>query len=141
MVSTKGIQATTENWKKSQSRVQSEYMNGINRTTDWQASAIAGEDNYGAGVTRAVSEKSRAKGIAKVSDADWKKAALDKGAQRIVAGMQAAEPKFASKMANVLNVIESTQIAPRGPDAASNVTGRVLPLAQALQDAKRSGNL
>ena len=125
------------NWKQAQSRVPAAYAEGVKRTSDWQAKAIQGEENYAAGVSRAVSEGSRAKGISAVSDSDWQTAALDKGAKRIQAGMAASEGKFNTGMAKNLATLEGVNLPARTQDAATNVANRVVPIAVALQRQKR----
>jgi len=137
MVRTKGVQATVDNWKKSQGRVPEAYAAGIQRTSDWQAKAIQGESNYVAGVQRAAASGLRAKKIANVSDSEWQQAALTKGKSRIGAGMAAAEAKFQTGMQQNLATIESVNLPPREQDAATNVTNRVIPIAEALQKQKR----
>ena len=137
MVRTKGLQATVKNWKDAQGRVAANYSAGVQRTTDWQAKAIQGEQNYADGVQRAVQEKARAKGLSNVSDSDWQQAALNKGSQRIVAGMQASESKFSNGVQKNLATIEGVSLPPRTQDAATNVQNRVIPIAVALQKQKR----
>jgi len=137
MVKTKGISATTKAWKDAQGSVPSKYKDGVARTTNWQASAIEGESNYVAGVQDAISRGARAKGIADVSDSEWKEAATKKGASRIGPGMAAAEPKYTRKMGEVISTIEGVSIAPRTQDPMSNIDNRVKPIAKALYDMKR----
>lgn len=132
MVDTKPMAEVQANWEGSIGRVPTSYATGIGRTTNWNAKAIAGEDNYAAGVTEAVAAKRRAAKLAEVSDAEWKAAALDKGAKRIGAGMTAAKGKYARKMGEVINVIQGVSIADRTQDIDANIDGRVKPIAHAL---------
>ena len=141
MVKTKGISATQANWEGAIGTVPAKYQQGVNAATDVINKAIAGESNYVAGIQRAAANQSRVKGLQKVSDSDWKKAALEKGAPRIAQGMTAAKAKFGSGMSKVLGVIEGVSIAEKGQDVTQNVMNRVVPIAQALRNAKEQGNL
>ena len=51
--------------------------------------------------------------------------------------MRDAAPKQAANWAPFRSVIEGTTLPERTRDAAANVQNRVLPLAVALQEAKR----
>lgn len=132
MVDTKPLEQVNTNWIAAQGRVPAAYSQGIDNAKDVINKAIAGEDNYAAGVAEAVATKSRAKGLAKISDADWKKAAKEKGAARIAAGMKAAEAKFSAGMAKNLATIQSVSIPPRVQDGMANIDNRLKPIAAAL---------
>ena len=137
MVDTKSLEATRANWEGSHGRVAAAYSQGIKGAKDVIAKAIAGEDNYVAGVSAAAAEGRRAKGLQKVSDEQWRAAALEKGATRIAAGMAGSKQKYASGMGGVLSTIQGVSLPPRTQDAATNVANRVTPIAVALQNAKR----
>jgi len=136
MVKTKGLAQTQKNWDAGIGRAPAKYAEGVRNTSDWQAKSIAGEDLFGQKMSEAISNKSRANGISKVSDSEWQSAALDKGASRIGPGMTAAKAKFGTGIAKVLGAIESVQIAPRSADPMANVDGRVKPIVAALHAIK-----
>lgn len=136
MVKTKGLSATTKNWEGAIGAVPGKYSEGVRGTTDWQAKAIAGEDLFATKMSEAISEKSRASGISKVSDSEWQAAALDKGAKRIATGMTAAKGKFSTGISKVLSTIEGVSIAPRTADPMANVDNRVKPIVAALAAIK-----
>ena len=136
MVKTKGLSATTKSWESAIGGVPAKYSEGVKATTDWQAKAIAGEDLYGQKIQEAVSKKSRAEGISKVSDSEWQGAALSKGAARIATGMTAAKGKFSTGISKVLSTIEGVTIAPRTADPMANVDGRIKPIVAALHEIK-----
>jgi len=118
--------------------VPAKYKAGVSRTQNWQEKAIAGESLYGQKVSEAVANQSRAKGLAKVSNEQWKSKAAGKGATRIGQGMTESLPKFQSGIAPVLDVIRNTSIGARTADPMANVDNRVKPLVKALHDYKRS---
>ena len=95
MVKTKGVERSVSNWKSSAGVIPQRYKEGINATNNWQASALAGDDLYKTQIAASIANDSRKKGIAKVSDSEWKEAASNKGASRIGPGINAAESDFA----------------------------------------------
>jgi len=137
MVDTKSLEATRTNWEGAIGRVPAAYAKGVAGAKDVINKAIAGEELYAAKVQEAISNKSRARALAKVSDEDWRKAATEKGAARIGTGMTAAKEKFASGMGEVLSVIQGVTIAPRTADPIANVDGRVKPIVAALAAMKK----
>jgi len=137
MVNTKSLDATRKNWEGSHGRVPAAYADGIKGATDVIAKAIAAEDLYAQKVQEAIASKRRATKLAEVSDEQWRKAALDKGAPRIAAGMAAAKDKYAKGMGAVLSTIQSVSIAPRSADPMANVDGRVKPIVAALAAMKK----
>ena len=139
MVKTKGLDVTRKNWEASHGRVPAAYTAGVNAASGVIDAAKAGEDLYAAKVAEAVANKSRVKGLDKVSDADWKSAAINKGAVRIAGGMAAAKEDYAKGMSKNLSVIEGVTIAARVADPMTNIDNRLKPIAKALYDSKRQG--
>ena len=141
MVKTKGIERSVGNWKSGVAGASGRYAEGVKSVTDWQAKAIASEDRYAAGIQAAIANRSREKGLSKVSNSDWQNAAANKGAQRLAPGVNSAEADYRKGLAPVLSVIEGVNLPERTNDAAANVAARVTPIAVALQNAKREGRL
>jgi len=111
------------------------YRDGVNASSGWQAKAAAAEGIWAARVQEAAAEQRRARAIQKVSDADWKNAALNIGASRIGPGMTANSTKYEQKMSGVLNTIAGVTLPPRTADVNSNIE-RVRVIANALHDKK-----
>jgi len=137
MVKTKGLAATAANWKASHGRVPAAYSAGVQAASGVIDAAKAGEDLYAAKVQEAIANKSRVKGLDKVTDADWKTAATGKGAARIGPGMAAAAEDYNKGMSKNLSVIEGVTIAARVADPMTNIDNRLKPIAQALYNSKR----
>ena len=117
----------------------SHYSEAVKTTTGVIAKAIAGEELYAQQMQVAIANRSRAKGLAKVSDSDWQNAAAGKGAQRIGPGMSAAVEKQATGFAPFASEIDATvnALPARTADPATNVTNRVIPIAVNLARKKR----
>ena len=137
MVDTKSLEQTRANWEGAIGRVPAAYSAGVTNAKDVIAKGIAAEDLYAARTQEAIQNKSRAKGLAKVSDEQWRAAALEKGAARIGTGMNAAKQKFATGMSEVLATIQSVTLPPRTSDPIANVDNRVKPIVAALANLKR----
>lgn len=137
MVKTKGLAATQANWEGAIGSVPGKYSQGVQGASGVIQAAIDAEALYAQKVQEAITNQSRAKGLQQVTDADWKNAAMKKGAARIATGMTEAKGKFNKGMANVLSTIEGVTIAPRTADPMANVDNRVKPIVAALAAMKR----
>jgi len=138
MVQTKTLEQTNKAWREAQGRVPAAYQSGIDATQDFVNKAIAGKDNYVAGIQDAIAKGKREEGLGKISDSDWKQAAKVKGAARIAAGMKAAEADYSEGMQKNLAVIQSVNIPPRVQSGDANINARLKPIAKAL--AESAGN-
>ena len=137
MVDTKSPEQAKKNWEDAIGRAATAYATGVRASTGWQAAAIAGEELYAQKVQEAIASKRRAAKLAEVSDEQWKKAALDKGANRIASGMTASKEKFGAGIARVIDAIRGVQLPPRVADPIANVDNRVKPIVLALAKLKQ----
>ena len=140
MVQVKPQSEITENFIAGAARAPAKYQKGVQRA-DWQgpASSEASEANYGAGVTEAVQNKTRQRGVQNVSNADWQRKAADVGAKRIGKGMADAAPKQAQNWAPYRSFLEGTSLPEKSRNATENIQNRLIPIAQGMQDLKKSG--
>lgn len=134
----KTLEQTVENLRSVAGLIGARYTVGINNAT-WQQAAASdqAEQNYGAGVQRAIADGSRRTGIMRVSDADWRTAAISKGAQVIGARIVDALPKYRANFAPILAAMSSAaeNLPPRTTSATQNVQQRLLPIIAAAQTA------
>lgn len=137
MVETKSLEVTTKNYQAGISVAPQRYKDGVQKATNQNENAIAAQPLYEARIAESIANKSRVKGLQGSSTAEWKKQSVEKGAQRIGPGMQAALPKYTQKMGENLAVIQGVTIAERTADPMMNIDNRVKPIAQALYDNKR----
>jgi hypothetical protein len=134
VVDTRTSAQATANWNSSHGSIPAKYAAGVASAQNVIEKSIAAKDNYEAGVQAAISRGAREKGLAKTSTAEWRKAATDKGAVRIVAGMKASEGKFNKGIGEVISTLQSITLPPRTQDPMANVTGRVGAIAVGLHD-------
>ena len=135
MVKTKGIEQTMKNYEGAIGSVPGKYKDGVSNASGVIAAGVAAEQLWADKMQEAISNRTRAKGLEKSSDEEWKRAALGKGASRIGQGMQESLPKMRTGMGEVLSVIEGVTIAPRTADPMANVDNRVKPIVS--EDGKR----
>jgi hypothetical protein len=81
----------------------------------------------------------REKGLAGVSDEDWKKAAVEKGAARIGAGMTAGADKRTKNFEPYRAELSAMSLESKTADPSTNVDRRVKPIAVRLHEKKMSG--
>lgn len=134
MVVTKSLAATKAKWEAAISRVPEAYAQGVQEARDVITRSRAAEELWATRVTAAAAARAREAGLAKVSDADWKKATLEKGKARIGSGMQAAKDKFATGIGEVLSTLEGITLPPKTDDVMANVTNRVGTIATTLHE-------
>lgn len=134
----KTIQQAMENLRQVAPLIGARYTQGI-QGADWQgpASSDQAEQNYGAGVQRAISDGSRRNGILAVTNQAWQNAAISKGAAVIGARIVDALDKYSRNFGPILTAMnaEAATLPARTASAAQNVTNRLLPIIRAAQIA------
>lgn len=130
----------SKKWDEAIGRVPGAYKEGVAATTDWQEKAASddAENLWKAKIDEAASRKARQRAISAITNEEWKAAAVNKGAARIGAGMTAAKGKRATKFEPYRSAIEGLSLPPKTADPAQNVTNRVIPIAIALSELKKS---
>ncbi len=138
MARAKTLEQTVENLRSSSGLIGARYTTGINNAS-WQQAAASdqAETNYGQGVQMAVANGTRRAGILRVSDADWRTAAITKGAAVIGQRIVDALPKYRANFAPILAAMSSAAEAlpARTTSATQNVQNRLLPIIAAAQTA------
>ena len=81
------------------------------------------------------------KGVNRVSTEDWKKMAVEVGANRYAEGVRAKAEKYAQRIAKVLAILKEIQLPPRGPRGDPRNYERVKAIGQALHQAKVEGKI
>jgi hypothetical protein len=137
MVKVKSAAAIAEAYNRAIGSVGPAYQAGIQGATGWQEGAIQAQGVYEEKMRDPSVLARRATSIAKVSNEEWKQKALQKGASRIGPGMEASKDKRTRNFEPYRSALEGVQLPPRTADAMTNVQNRVMPIVQALVDAKK----
>jgi hypothetical protein len=118
--------------------IPSRYEAGVNKA-DWLTPAKSdnAEKNYAAGVGDAVAQKRRQKAIAKLSNEDWKSAAVAKGVPIIGERVRAALGKWQTNWGPMYDQVGAkvASLTPRSTDWRANVNNRVFPVVEAWRKA------
>jgi len=134
---TKSASEAVSNWTDAIGRIPAKYKKGVESASNVIERSKAAEENWKNAVQEAAAREARRKGLEKISDADWKRAATEKGAARIGPGMQAAKDKFARGISEVIGVLQGINLPPRTLDPEQNVE-RVRVIARQLHDHFKS---
>jgi len=124
-----------QRYKSAIPQVPARYKQGVEKTTDWKTAAIQGQSLYEQRMQDPNILKRREKGLQNVSDAEWKANAINKGVQRIGAGMEAGAAKQAANYEPIRAALESVNLPPRTADPMANIDNRVKPIVKAVVDA------
>jgi hypothetical protein len=112
-------QQAADKWARRTSGAVQDYSAGISRVSV-SPMEVAAEypERYQDGVNRAVAEGRYQSGLRRVSLQGWKDAAVNKGAQRIPGGVQAAQGKMQSFLAEFLpyedSIAQQVNSMPKG---------------------------
>jgi hypothetical protein len=126
-------------WAKRTKAATPEYQAGIRRVTEAPGVAAAREaDRMVAGVQEAVSSGKWQERVAGVSLGSWQQSAIDKGTQRIAAGVDGAESDMAQFATELLQFEDNlvAQLPPKG-DLAANMA-RMNQFVGGMANFKRS---
>ena len=114
------------------------YKAGVQQA-DWfgPASSAQAETNYAASVQKAITGKTRQKGIQKVTNEDWKNAAIAKGAPIIGERLRSALDKYAARWGPMYDKVTSTVngLPPKTTDFMANINNRLVPTVKVWKAA------
>lgn len=93
-----------------------DYKSGVETAgADWEQGAIAGEDNYKAGVNDAMARGAFGKGVRRAGAGKYTKNASQLGPQRYQQGVANAKDEWAKGFAPVAQVLAGLNLPPKGP--------------------------
>jgi len=132
----KSAKQITEKYETSIANVPAAYKMGVQATDDWKEKAISGQALYEEQMQNRAVLARRKKGLESVSNDEWKKGAVDKGATRIGAGMKAGSAKREARFEPYRKALEDMNLPARSADPMANIDNRVKPIAQKLHEIK-----
>ncbi len=137
------VRAGAAKWVQRATGAARDYATGVQQPrVSWSQATAASESAYEAGVQDAIGRKAFSKGVTKAGDSTWLQGITTKGVQRYAPGVQAAQAKYEANFAPYRQVIEATNLPPRGRrgDPANLERVRVLDVALHNQRvSQRSG--
>jgi len=112
------------------------YKAGVNRA-EWstKAASAQAEANYATAMTKAISQKSRQVGVRKVSNEEWKNAAITKGGAVIGTRIRESLDKWAAKFGPIYAGVQNdiAKLPPKTTDAMQNIDARLKPTVKSWQ--------
>lgn len=122
-IQTKSLSATTEKWQRRAGVASDDYKKGVQSPKrPWQASTKAAEELYEAGVQESIGRKGFGAGVGRVSDSEWKDAAVQKGAKNYAPGVRYGVPKYSKRMGPVLAHMQTITLpAPGARGSPANI--------------------
>lgn len=131
-----------QRWANRTAAATEDYKAGVAAPRQsWQSATVAAAEVHKQATTKALNEGRFAKGVNRVGDAKWQANAQGKGAERFGPGAAAGVNDYQAAVAPYLQVIESTQLPPRGPKGDPRNIDRVRVLAAALNKKKTGFSL
>lgn len=113
------------------------YETGVkDPAVDWAGPAIEARAAYEAGVTAAIAEDRRGKGIAKVGTTGWREGAVKKGPRRFTEGVRIAGPAFQEGFGPYRETISAIDLPPRGARGDPANLARVEAVTVALHERR-----
>lgn len=123
MVKVKSESEAKKNYEDSTALVPGRYAAGVNTAT-WQGPAQAGQGLYEEQMRRAEILQRRSTGIGKVSDAQWKSAAITKGQNVIGSRMKAASQDQVDGFRPYRSALEGLTLPAKTADPMANLLNR-----------------
>ena len=136
LVKVKSESEIKKNYEDSTALVPARFEAGV-KTATWQSEAMAGQDLYVEQMSRSDVLARRAKGIEKVSDEQWKRAAIDKGRAVIGQRMKQASDKQVAGFRPYREALLSVDLPARTSDPMQNLINRAGAVVQAMVDKKK----
>lgn len=128
--------ATREkNYRAAIPQVASKYRDAVQKTTGVIEASLRAQSLYEEMMRREEILRRRAQGLQKVTDADWQRATIDKGAARIGPGMEAGAAKQVQNYEPIAQALEALSLPDRTADPIANIDNRVKPVVLTMKKA------
>jgi len=133
MAEIKAISSIRDKWTRVTPGRTEDYKLGIqNPKRDWAEEAVAGKENWKAGIDAAAAKDLFGKGVEKAGTAKWKEKALKKGPGRFAEGVYIAGPDYEKGFAPYHDAISRVDLGPRFPKRDPRNLERVKKVVDAL---------
>ncbi len=139
MVAIRSVDEIAAKWGTVTPQRSGDFKRGVeNPKASWKAGALAANDAWKEGTTKAIAENRFQKGVGSSSDEEWQKATLEKGVNRWGQGVQLAQDKFARGFAPYQAALASLTLPPRFARRDPRNLERVRAVAEAMARVKES---
>lgn len=125
-------------WARVAPTRQQDFEAGVaDPAVDWARATSAARESYEQGINEAVQRNAFGRGVEAAGSEKWRRKTRDVGAQRWGAGVRAAQADMETAIQPFRDVIERTQLPPRGPRGDPRNLERSAVMARALAEARR----
>lgn len=133
----KPLDAIRRNYESSAGTAATRYKEEVTRSSGWQQEALKGQKNFVEQMSKAEILARREKAIQQSSDEEWRRGALDKGANRIGEGIRKGAADQASGYAPYHAALSGKELPERTTDPMQNLINRGGAVVQTLVDKKK----
>jgi len=113
------------------------YKRRVQLVRGWKERAIEGEETYKEKMMKVIEEERRKRGLERISEEDWRKGAVEKGAKIIGRHMEFGAEKRRKNYEPFRNALDGLEIPDKGPDPVENARTIVPVVVEALVRKKR----
>ncbi len=133
------IDAIAKKWAEVTPGRAAQYEAGVrNPVRNYEQNAAAADPAWRAGVQAAIQRNSFVLGVRRAGTAKWQRKAIELGPARYGPGVAAAQQDYSAGFSPFRDVIERTNLPPRGPRRSPQNMQRVAAMAAALGAAKEA---
>lgn len=137
MVNVKPRAVREANYKRAIAGVAGAYRDGVSNATGVIQASKDGQALYETRMRDPEILGKRLRGLEKVTDADWKKASIEKGSVRIADGMTQGAAKQSANFEPIAQALAALQLTPRSADPMQNIDNRVKPVVRTIMEAAK----
>lgn len=138
----KTIEEARANFDAAAATIPERYKSGVAKA-DWQSAAAsdAAEANFSAGISKALADKSRQKGVRAISNEEWRTQAINKGGAVIGTRIRDSLEKWQVKFAPIYQAVQSEvgRLPARTTDPMANIDARLKPVVRVWRKASGKG--
>lgn len=136
----KSLSRSSEKWSRQSAAAQPEYVAGVQQPRkDWADATSNAAENYAQGVQQAIQDNRFQQGVRAAGTSTWQSQTLAKGPGRWADGIRKSTDRYEKGFAPFRQVIENIDLPARGPKGDPRNIERVAIIANALHQAKVSG--
>jgi len=136
VVKVKPIDVARRRFEQAISIIPDRYEQGV-KLAEWQKPAMDAEDLWADAIMEAAREKRRQKGIAKVTDEEWRKDTINKGKPIIATRIRDALDDWEKGWKPFRDALEALELPEKTTDPITNIDQRVKPVVETLVRKKK----
>jgi len=134
IIKVKPLEEISKHYKEAARIAETRYKDAIPRI-EWRERAEAGQDLYEIKMKKDEVLKRRLERIKEVTDEEFKKALLEKGAKRIRDGMELAVDKHRKRYKPIRDALDGLEVPDKTDDWEKNIDEILKPIVKKMKEA------